>query len=552
MDNSLTNFPIIDWVAQPNGVARVPVSDGKNNIILHTYDRFTKEYVVFSYCANTGSLNWSTILPAGGYASPCIGNGVVFLPCGYTQFCGIDAKTGEKLWIKELKARNRSTPFFYDNLAYVGVGNCIFGFSIQGKEIKKIKVEGTMFFGNPYVNEEFIYCMGVENPTKNKSILVVYEINKKTDQVENRFEVGHNTMTSCDSSGIEFDEKRKVLFVGNDQGELISIDIQSKKINWKAKGYGRMARSKAFAYKDKVYIGSTSGNIMGVNAITGEVIFNVHLDAEGIKCPPIVFEEKLWVHAGLYLYLMDKNSGEVEQRFAIGHSPYTGFEISNGKLYIAAGDPPDWFYLYSIRLGNIPRIQVKDVNVNLTSLQGDKDYIAIEFEVATADSIEPELLTVDLSMIGGSNTFTPKIIRSKKYKLECHIPKFNRFGSYSLLITAKVGNGFFKTTLPVDLRDNSFSEIPNKYELEGYTLIQQQNEYYSGAAVMESVMNYYGKSVTQYEINDKGEYFDDLGIHSHHKWRTGSVRILHASGDIRNTDMKQLQDKVRFIEDIKR
>lgn len=548
MDNALVNTPSIEWVAKPNGVARVPVrAENGKSVIIHSYDRFTKEYVVYSYDSNKGSLNWYTYLPAGGYSSPAIGDGTIFLPCGYTQICGIDEYTGEKLWTKELKARNRSTPLFYEGLAYVGIGNKIYGFDKDGKSIKEKEYNQNMFFGQPCVVGKNIYFLGLSNPTKSKSLLFVYEINLDSMDIERKYQIGAGGMISCDSSGL-VSNKEGLLFVGSFEGILYCIDTNAKKVKWFAQGTGMMTRSKVYVHNDKAYVGSSSGNIMAVNIHSGEILFNKHLSSEGIWCPPIVYENHLFVHAGVFVYVLNKENGEFINKLAIGQSPYTGFEIIKGKLFIAAGDPPDYFNLYSLRMANNPRIYVKDTKIdyNFGDNSTDFDSLNIIFEVGTADGINPENLKVDLS-IWGNEYFKPEILKAKTYKISVKIPQFYRYGNYALLLTAKVGNGEFTTTIPVSLQQVKNREIPQKFFLKDFEPTTQENEYYSGAAIMNSVMDFYGKNLTQKELNEMGEYLDDLGIHSHHKWRSGATRMLHSSDNsLQDIDKELLKAKTRF------
>lgn len=52
---------------------------------------------------------------------------------------------------------------------------------------------------------------------------------------------------------------------------------------------------------------------------------------------------------------------------------------------------------------------------------------------------------------------------------------------------------------------------------------------------------------TQPDINKMGEYMDNIGVHPHHKWRSGSARILHSSSNsLQTIKEKSLLDKARF------
>lgn len=392
----------------------------------------------------------------------------------------------------------------------------------------------------------YLYILGDSNPTKNKSLLNIFAINLNSMELSWKIELGPAAMVSCDSSGLAYHESG-LIFAGGFDGILRCIDIKEKTIKWEAKGQGILTRSKPIVKKQMVYVNSLEGYIMGVNINTGKVKFNQFLSPEGMWCPPVIYDNYLWVHSGVFLYILQTNNGEVVNKIAIGHSPYTDFEIASGKLYIAAGDPPDWFYLYCLRLSNNPRFTIKKTKIDYKYRDDENfDDLDIIFNVSTADGIIPENLKVDLRKFGGSDSYEPKVLRPKEYLISIKLPKFNRYGDYALIAEAKIGNGTYKTTIPVCLREYIPNDIPDSYQIENFLLQQQEKDYYSGSAVMKSVLNFYGKELNQQEINDMGEYLDDLGIHGHHKWRTGSVRILHASTNIRNNDDGEILEKISF------
>ncbi|OUC03757.1 hypothetical protein BK784_01830 [Bacillus thuringiensis serovar medellin] len=246
--------------------------------------------------------------------------------------------------------------------------------------------------------------------------------------------------------------------------------------------------------------------------------------------------------------MLNKENGEIVNKIAIGHSPYTGFEIASGKLYIAAGDPPDWFNLYCLRLSNNPRLTIKETKISYKYNKDQESFDELEviFNVGTADGIIPENLRVDLSKFGGSDSYEPQSLKPKEYIMDIKLPKFNRYGDYALIVEAKVGNGIYKTTIAICLREYIPNDIPAKFQLEDFNINMQEKDYYSGSAVMQSVMNFYGKELNQELINNMGEYLDELGIHGHHKWRTGSVRMLHSSTNIRSNTDGEILKKVNF------
>ncbi len=530
MDNRTLNNPSVEWIQSIDGVARAPIASGEQHLIIHSYDRFAKEYIVRRYNRHSGELQWSTYLPAGGYASPTIGDGTVFLPCGYSQICALDEATGEKLWLHELHSRNRSTPAYFEGVALIVTANRLYGFSTQGDVVKQRTYPTNMFFGKPTVSkiDRRVYLTSLQNPTGKESRAIISAIDFDSLELVWQTDIGRGIMISSDNAGTLLVDGK--IIAGSKEG-LSCLDSDTGAILWQVADEGIIARSAPYAHRGTVYAGTLRGDISGFDIETGEMLFIQHLDDEGIWCPPVVYDGYLWVHAGVDLFILDPLNGQVINKFAVGHGAYTAFEVAGGKLYIAAGDPPDWSYLFCIRLSNTPKLFVESVKVDyqVSETETDSDLLTVDFSIGTADGMLPQKLTVDTRIFGGAETFTPTQTRPREYRCVWNIPNFNRYGNYALPITATFDNRSVKTTLPIYLRQIQRPQIPSSFILENFNLAPQEQPYFSGPAVLQAVMKYFGREITQAEINQMGEYMDSLGVDPHHKWRSGSVRILQSS-----------------------
>lgn len=530
MDNHILADPSIEWIQNIDGVARAPVASGEHHLIIHSYDRFTKEYIVRRFDRESGHIQWSAYLPAGGYASPTVGDGTIFIPCGYSQICALDEQTGKKLWQYDLHSRNRSTPTFFDGMAIIGTANRLYAFNSQGNIVKQSTYAGNIFFGNPLVDtaNRRVFLASLQNPSGQESRAIVSAIDLDTLELLWHTDVGTGIMVSSDTAGLGCADD--TLFVGTKEG-ISCLDFNTGEVLWAVHESGIMARSAPFVYEDTVYTGTLSGDIVGYNTKTGERLFSAHLDDEGVWCPPVVYDGYLWVHAGVDVFLLNPSTGETVSKLAIGHGPYTAFKIAGGKLYIAAGDPPDWSYLYCMRLSNTPKLSVDTVVVdyNLQDDGEDSDTLTARFSISTADGILPDRLIVDARIFGGSETVEVQRVRPREYQLKWTIPKFNRYGNYALPLTGEFGNRRVRATLPLYLRSKAAPHLPTSYVLDDFALNQQEQPYFSGPAVLQAVMARLGRDITQGELNQMGEFMDGLGVDPHHKWRSGSVRILQSS-----------------------
>ncbi|WP_239711232.1 MULTISPECIES: PQQ-binding-like beta-propeller repeat protein [unclassified Mammaliicoccus] len=121
---------------------------------------------MFKIDSENGTIVWENTLPAGGYASPCVGENIVFMPCGYTQLSGLSKSTGELLWNYDFGSRVRATPKFLsgkEKMALLGTGNKFFGIDESGVIVYKVNLDNGMLFGEPIVIEDSIYFLGGES-----------------------------------------------------------------------------------------------------------------------------------------------------------------------------------------------------------------------------------------------------------------------------------------------------------------------------------------------------------------------------------------------------
>ena len=56
--------------------------------------------------------------------------------------------------------------------------------------------------------------------------------------------------------------------------------------------------------------------------------------------PPTIIGETLYVIADGYIYSINSKNGNVFERHATGHSPYSSCVLKDNKLFIGAGEPP--------------------------------------------------------------------------------------------------------------------------------------------------------------------------------------------------------------------
>jgi hypothetical protein len=102
-------------------------------------------------------------------------------------------------------------------------------------------------------------------------------------------------------------------------------------------------------------------------------------------------------------------------------------------------------------------------------------------------------------------------------------------GEYALLVMVKTPYGSYKEVLPVSTRFTK--ERPAQVLLSEFPLAVQQSATGSGPAIMRALLGRFGKQVSETDIAAMAGYISRYIMDPHHLWRSGAVRMMHASGN---------------------
>ncbi|QSZ26391.1 hypothetical protein ACETAC_05455 [Aceticella autotrophica] len=89
------------------------------------------------------------------------------------------------------------------------------------------------------------------------------------------------------------------------------------------------------------YITKTLKGFIGcIDRQKGNIIWGKGMYEGCIVSPPSLYGNSLFILADCSLYLIDKISGIIYQRKAVGHSPYSACSILSKRVVIGGGEPP--------------------------------------------------------------------------------------------------------------------------------------------------------------------------------------------------------------------
>lgn len=509
----------VAWLQQLQGLGRVPVLF-KDKVLITIFDRHTKQSSFVVYKKEDGSFIWNKTLPAGGYMTPVIGEKTVFVPTRFTKIAGLDLETGEEKWTFDFATRIRTSPYQHEENIIVPTANKIYLIDEDGNVNLMKKFPDMFFYGEPKVKERYIYVLGNKSSSElAQQVIMCLDI--ETLEVIWEVSAGEGKVMTCDTAGLALNDFN--VYITNRTGTIFCLDQLTGKINWKYETKTQNNRSKPIIFKGKIYTNSSEGIITCLCAETGKKIFAKQLDKEGMYSPIGCNEDSIIVHCGVFLYMLHNDTGEIITKLPVGHGPYTQPIVDSHcqKLYLAAGDPPDYFNLVCLDLKRKAPELVEVIRQDYQ--KGDKDTLRVEFKVNVRNSN----VLVDTVILGGPEYYKPEM-QEGSYLIEKDIPSYLRYGHYALPVTITTEDQIITDFLYLNLSSEK-TELPSKYLIQDFETNYQDSPSFSGGATMKSLLGYWGKEVDIALIKDVAQHYKKINVDPHHKWRTGAVRMFHAS-----------------------
>ncbi|MCL6451604.1 MAG: PQQ-like beta-propeller repeat protein [Acetobacteraceae bacterium] len=514
--------PEILWVQGFRGMGRQPLASG-DWVGVPVFVKARPHYSFKVFSSQTGRPRMALDLPAGGYAAPVLGDHTILLPSGFTRLVGADIATGRVRWTVEMLAKIRSTPAVDGGSLYIADGPALREIGLGGRETGRGTVEGAVLFGRPVVDPGRAYVLGAEPQAQAPAANWLYCFDRSDlSRVLWRAPAGPGVVATCDTAGPAADPHR--IYVGCLDGTALAVEKASGQVVWSYATGHPLARSWPAVGEGAVYWGSLSGRVFALEAATGALRFERDLDPEGIWAPPALCDRLLLVHAGNRLFALDAATGEEVWQLPIGHSPYTAPVVAGRAVYICGGDPPDWCYLFRIDPDCPARGELGSVHLEL---QGGADArMDIRFRAVLPSREPPGRVILDIRPLGAGRGATP-VVQGEAYSVRSLSRPAKRFGRYALAVRIQSGKQSLTRMLEVDLLDDP--GLPPRHCLE-VPVISQESWTTSGPTALSALLSYHGKPRSPAEVQAMADHLDSRGVHPHHKWRSGAVRIAHSRG----------------------
>ncbi|MEM3204258.1 MAG: PQQ-binding-like beta-propeller repeat protein [Saccharolobus sp.] len=301
-----------------NGIVYVTVGDvGFNfaNFVHYEKGQYSEIHrgmgygAIYAFNASNGELLWMRFTMGEAMPAPAVYNGILAYADGGGEFVGLNATTGQVLWIDNL-------PGLFDSMSSVnyyvlpnGTPLFIAGFTSLTEPYGLLlavngitgKIVWNATLPSPY--KPFNTGMGDVPPAVDQNLGIVVQ----------------TTIANAEPNGTV---DTVVFAVNATNGHVLWVTNLGR-------GYTPPAFKGAIPmiYNNTVYVGAPSlGKEFAINISNGQIIWQTRLN--GIGLPPsapggprgsaTVYDNLLWIAGGSYVYVINPHNGEILQQYYIG------------------------------------------------------------------------------------------------------------------------------------------------------------------------------------------------------------------------------------------
>ena len=327
------------WSTAVPALVRVPFYDREkmNEGYVVTYSESEQKYHLLKLNTMDGSIIWDTPVTNGGYGTPVVMNGLVFVLKEFESIEAFDKKTGKSKWDLSTKHRVRTSLNVSENLVWYGSGSHIYGVDEGGNIVKSFHIPNSFLYGNISFYKKAILCLGTKYNERMEDSYAYLWLISNDGELMYSVELGESPVISSDTSG---------LWVAGDMAYatcekyVICIDLNIGKEKWRTEVLGFAGRHFPIVQNDRVYYTTLRGELGCLETNSGLPIWKKKFQEGIIVSPPSIIGGTLFVLADCSIFAVDKNTGEIYQRKTIGHTPYSAATINGNRILVGGGEPP--------------------------------------------------------------------------------------------------------------------------------------------------------------------------------------------------------------------
>ena len=273
----------------------------------------------------------------GGYGTPAIFNEYVVALDGFDSVVFLSKETGEQVHRIRFGDRVRSSINVQNGLCWLTHASHIVALTDKFKIVKDIHVADAFLFGTVTLYNDIIITTGTKYiEADNSAHKFVWAYNTESLALHYMVDLGAGRIISSDTSGAWIQGNR--LLVSNDD-ELICLRVDDGSHIWTRHVTGKVHRHVTISDGSDVFYTTLKGVVGSLSLCDGHPNWLLRMQ-ERIVAPPSIIGGSLIVCSDCSVMVLRKIDGLAYQKLPVGHLPYSAASVSDGKVFIGAGEPP--------------------------------------------------------------------------------------------------------------------------------------------------------------------------------------------------------------------
>ncbi len=511
------------WVVPLDGLVRHPVPDpyNKGHAVVVIYAEKRRTYEVRYFKTASGEELWRKEVVNGGYGSPTFLSDLILVQ---TEFAGVEAlrRDGTTAWRYTTASRVRSSFVADGDGLLFSSGSDLIALDATGAERMRLTTPRAFLFGRPERHGSGWLSLATVGTPRGSEVQLL-KLSPDSSECWS-VSIGLGEIASSDTSGFYLEGGRA--YIGG-PSTVCCVDVEAGEMCWEVPIVGIAHRHSCIGDGASIYYTTVDGHV-GAIGYDGQPQWERMLSRQGVWASPSLLGDRIAVPCNGLLFVLDAATGATIQQAAVGQSPYSAVSFAeDGVAMIGGGDPPYWGLLVGFDVCS--ETAVSDPICTLTQPKQDVDptrgldlVLTIQADGKVSD------VEVDFAPIGGLGVKSPDSEEGNRFIFSILPAQGYRWGCYALPVEFSAGGRRVRQTVALELDDPT--PLPGRVLLKGFEQVRQEEEHWSGAALMAAMRTRLGDPVGQSDMRDM---VDAVREHSGYlpfdTWRILARRALSTS-----------------------
>ena len=252
---------------------------------------------VLALSADAGEMSWTAKVSSEVLVPPQVADGVVVVRTIDGKVFGLDATSGSRLWIYDrtvpvLTLRGTSAPVLIDGVAICGFdGGLLVALGLQsGQPIWEANI--TLPSGRSEL-ERMVDIDSKPMVVDDTVYVATYQGRVAAVELRSGEVLWRRDMSSYAGVGVDL----RSLYVTDDVSEIWALDRNNGATLWNQANLRARGATSPVSFSSYVVVADSLGYVHWLSREDGQFVARVKIDSEGIRAPPVQWNDTLYVYS---------------------------------------------------------------------------------------------------------------------------------------------------------------------------------------------------------------------------------------------------------------